>query len=594
MKNNPSLQFSRLIITLLAVLITSTLIAQINPYWNTTGNAASNGHFIGTTNNEPLIFKTNGLEAMRIKTNGNIQINAFQNQGKGLVYANNNGVLNFTAFPNDTNQVFAGSGNFKSIAALSGWTRTGSVLYNSTGVRVGIGTSNPQYLLDVNGDAFFNGVIYATGVILANKMLVDTMKAGSMFSLNNNLHMSAGGLNEMYTSNGDLRFQSNAGNGYNTVFHAGTSGNVGIGTFTPQYKLDVNGNANVTGKLSVYRIVSNAGDSIIRLGDSTIYINYAWGNIANMNTNINSPFKGMGIGEFAFGAGLHSNAIGYRVRANAPNSIVIGARSSGSLNNNTPNSLVVGFESNLATLFVGPSNGTGTVGRVGVGTSNPLSDFQVGESYGKLSIGDAGGTAWFGTSYIGFNLASSGSSQWTCSTDGTHNGGTLIEGNVNGALRIVQIPSSQNGFQDQTVTDQDIEENVVFRITENGRVEIGPQSIVGGPHANSFTKLSVDGKIVCKELFVTQNYWADSVFYDDYELMPMDSLRAYIDSTGHLPGVPTESDIKTNGSDIAQNDVMLLSKVEELTLYVLQLQQQNAELQKRVEELEATKEEEQK
>src|ERR1044072_1774308 len=200
------------LITLLAVIIVTTLSAQASLYWNLNGNAASNGQFIGTTNNEPLIFKTNGLEAMRIKPNGNLQINAFQNMGKGLVWANNGGVLNMTPFPNDTNQVFTGSGNFKSIATLSGWTRTGSVLYNSTGVRVGIGTATPQYLLDVNGDAFFNGIVYATGVVLANKMLVDTLKANNMFSLNNNLFMSAGGLNQVYTGTGDLRFQSNVGN----------------------------------------------------------------------------------------------------------------------------------------------------------------------------------------------------------------------------------------------------------------------------------------------------------------------------------------------------------------------------------------------
>jgi hypothetical protein len=122
-------------------------------------------------------------------------------------------------------------------------------------------------------------------------------------------------------------------------------------------------------------------------------------------------------------------------------------------------------------------------------------------------------------------------------------------------------------------------------------VIIGTQQITSGPHANPFTKLMVDGKIVCKELFVTNNDWADSIFDPGYVLMPMDSLRAYIDSAGHLPNVPTEKEVKENGSDLAQNDVMLLAKVEELTLYLLQLQEQNMKLQKRIEELEAVKEE---
>lgn len=584
----------RLHLTVVLATAVVTLAAQTNSYWNTNGNAAGSSNFLGTTNNEALIFKTNGIEAMRIKSNGDIKIAAFENMGKGVLTVNNNGVMNMKAFPNDTNQVFCGSGNFKSVAALSGWTRTGNVLYNATGVNVGIGTSNPQYALDVVGSAYFTGTVSAQGVILTNKLMADTMKAGNMFSLNNKLHMSAGTINEIYTSNGDLRFQSNVANNHNVIFSAGTTGYVGIGTFSPQYKLDVNGNANVAGRLYTYRILSNAGDSIIRIGDSTIYINYNWGNIANMNTNLNSPFKGMGIGELAIGAALHSNAMGYRVRAQATNSIALGARSSGTFVNNIANSLMVGFESNLATLFVGPANGQGTVGKVGVGTSTPQSDFQVGNASHKLSVGEAGGTNWFGTSYVGFNLSKSAPNQWIASSDGFNNGGIMLQGNVQGAFRIVQIRYSQNPAQDQTLTDQDMEDNVVFRISDEGRVEIGKEYIVGGPHGNSFTKLTVDGKIVCKELFVTKNNWADSVFYDSYTLMPMDSLRAFIDSTGHLPNVPTESDIKVNGSNLAQNDVILLAKVEELTLYMLQLQEQNMKLQKRIEELEADKEEQPK
>lgn len=557
----------------------ATVSGQNTNLWNVNGNSTSNGNFLGTTNNEPLIFKTNSLEALRIKPNGDIKVAAFENQGKGVVTVNNNGVLNMKAYPNDTNQVFAGSGTFKSIAALSGWTRTGNVLYNAPGVHVGIGTSAPQYLLHVNGDAFFNGYVYATGVVLVNKMLVDTLQAGDIFSLNNNLHMGAGAINEIYTTTGPLRFQSNAGNSANTVFSAGTNGNVGIGTFNPQYKLDVHGSANVSGKLSVYRIVSNAGDSIIRIGDSTMTINYGWGNIANLNTNFNTTFKGMGIGELALGAGLHSTAIGYRVRAQAANSVMIGSRSTSQLVNNIANSLMVGFESNIATFFVGPSNGTGTVGRVGVGNTTPQADFQVGDTYLKLAAGRADGVqSMFNTSYIGFNVARNGSNQWLTSSDGIHNGGVMMIGDVVGGLRIVQFESTQGG-SDHVWNNQDVEGHTIFQIKPGGRVIIGKNSQIGGALDDPFTMLTVDGGIVCRKLNVTLNNWADSVLAPGYYLMPLDSVADFIAVNGHLPGVPSEQDVKTNGSDLAQTDVILLAKVEELTLHMIQMEQRIAELE---------------
>lgn len=586
MKHTFRISFICIVLTVFTMM---RLSGQTSPNWNTTGNAPASGSFLGTTNNEPLILKSNGIEAMRIKTNGNIQITAFQNMGRGLIYANNNGILNFAAFPNDTNQVFTGCGHFKSIAALSGWTRTGNVLYNAPGVNVGIGTSAPQYALEVVGSAYFHGTISAQGVILTNKLMADTMKAGSMFTLNNHMHMSAGAVNEIYTSTGELRFQSNPGNTYNTIFSAGTSGKVGIGVYNPAYKLDVAGDVRFSNKVYVHRLVSATGDSIVRFGDSTLYINYGNGTIYNYG-----PIQGVGIGHYTNSTGYSACAIGFKVHATQMASVAIGAGSATSqFMNTTPYSLAVTFNSNIPTFFVGSANGNGTVGKVGVGTSTPVAAFQVGQGYSKLCIGSTPGAASnYGTSYIGFNVGKQGTNSWLVENDFNSNGGAVIMGDLFGDIRFINIQST--GGTPQTLTDTDIQDNTSMRIRRDGTVIIGAQTITSGPHANSFTKLTVDGKVVCKELFVTNNDWADSIFDPAYTLMPMDSLRAYIDSAGHLPNVPTEKEIQENGSDLAQNDVMLLAKVEELTLYLLQLQEQNMKLQKRIEELEAPKEEGQK
>lgn len=565
------------------ITLSTTISAQV-PFWSNNGNNAASNDFLGTTNNQPLIFKTNGLEVMRLNPNGTVKFNSFMNMGNGVMWSSN-GTLSMTPFPNDSNKVYTGNGTFRSISSMSGWSLNGNLLYSSPGTNVGIGITNPAYALEVNGSAYFHGTVFATGIVLANKVEVDTLKSADMISINNNLNMKGGSFNEFYTTTGDLRIQSNASSTGNTIFNAGYSGNVGIGTSSPQYKLDVQGNMNVSNELNVFRILSNAGDSIIRLGDSSIYINYGWGNIANMNTTINSPFRGMGIGELAFGKGLHSNAIGYRVSANGENSVIIGSRSSGYLNNNTPNSLMVGFESNLASFYVGPSNGTGTVGRVGVGTSNPQSDFQIGDHANKLSIGGASGVQnTFSTAYIGFNVARNGNNNWLASTDGVNNGGVIMMGDIQGNLRIVQLPSSGD-YQDRNWTNQQVEEHTVLKINYNGRVVIGENTQAGGPLDDPNTRLTVDGGIACRKLNVTLNNWADSVFAPSFYLMPLDSVATFIGTNGHLPGVPTENDVRANGSDLAQNDVILLAKVEELTLYVIQMNQRILELEKQNAEL---------
>jgi hypothetical protein len=77
----------------------------------------------------------------------------------------------------------------------------------------------------------------------------------------------------------------------------------------------------------------------------------------------------------------------------------------------------------------------------------------------------------------------------------------------------------------------------------------------------------------------TQMNVPDYVFEDGYELMPLDSLREYIEREGHLPNVYTEADrLEQGGVDIATLPLQLLEKVEELTLYTLDQHQKIEDL----------------
>lgn len=80
--------------------------------------------------------------------------------------------------------------------------------------------------------------------------------------------------------------------------------------------------------------------------------------------------------------------------------------------------------------------------------------------------------------------------------------------------------------------------------------------------------------------------WSDFVFADNYQLRSLEMLGAYIKKHRHLPDVPSAEQVVNEGIDLAKMDALLLQKIEELTLYVLQLKNQNDELQKKVEALE--------
>ena len=96
----------------------------------------------------------------------------------------------------------------------------------------------------------------------------------------------------------------------------------------------------------------------------------------------------------------------------------------------------------------------------------------------------------------------------------------------------------------------------------NGNVGIGTSDTQG-------YKLAVNGIIRAKEVKV-ESEWADFVFKKDYNLPALKEVERHIEENGTLPGVPSEKEVKANGVNLAETNVLLLQKIEELTLYIIQ------------------------
>ncbi len=127
--------------------------------------------------------------------------------------------------------------------------------------------------------------------------------------------------------------------------------------------------------------------------------------------------------------------------------------------------------------------------------------------------------------------------------------------------------------------------------TPNAKLHINGTMVIGGNTINPATgySLSVDGKIISEELKVQlSGSWPDYVFSDNYKLMPIEELEKTIRQNRHLPNIPSAADVTAEkGFEVGDMSRRLLEKVEELTLYIIQLKKENTNLEERLKKLES-------
>ena len=169
-----------------------------------------------------------------------------------------------------------------------------------------------------------------------------------------------------------------------------------------------------------------------------------------------------------------------------------------------------------------------TAGNVGVGTINPSAKFQVQTGDYSYGLTHTNGVVTVG-SYVG-------------------SGGGWYGTQSNHPLYFFTNNS-----------------NALMTITTTGNVGIGT--------INPLYKLSVNGTIQAKEVRV-ETGWADFVFEKNYKLRSLNEVENYIIQNNHLPDMPSAKEIQKNGLPVADTETKMMQKIEEHTLYVIQMQKE--------------------
>ncbi|WP_417873991.1 hypothetical protein [Xanthomarina gelatinilytica] len=257
---------------------------------------------------------------------------------------------------------------------------------------------------------------------------------------------------------------------------------------------------------------------------------------------------------------------------------------------------------NLNAQWSGSSTTTGDIyrtGDVGIGVTAPEAMLTIGNTYTNggyfLSMGNSVASDRryfnFGLSPaggVGYNIYSPNgklrydinaepSITWIALRDNSQNEIFKVSNEINGAS-FLQLPktdskliigdySSYIGSNGYKLFVRSGNAKVEGNIIANGKIGIGTNSFFDGL---TEYKLSVDGKIRADGIKV-YNTWADFVFEKNYDLPTLKEVEVYIEENGHLKNIPSACEVEKNGIDLGEMNKLLLQKIEELTLYVIEL-----------------------
>jgi hypothetical protein len=346
-------------------------------------------------------------------------------------------------------------------------------------------------------------------------------------------------------------------------------GNVGIGTISPTQKLQVIGNIMTSG----FIMTGGAGAGKVLTSDASGNANWtdpAWvienDNIHRLNGNV--------------GIGTANPSQKLEVNGNLRTTGFMMSTGAG------PGKVLTSDASGIATWANTQWTASGnniyrSTGNVGIGTTWPLARLVVSHTASvntKIAefIDSENRKLFFvpKLSNSGYNPISSANDAGIFWSDGSASGGQ----NLNAGFVIAPHNGETTGISIDHQGNVGIgkKSSPLARLDVNGTVKA---SAIEAPSMSintmTISTLTVTSKLWAAEIEVTNLAgWKDYVFDDDYPLMPLSQVEAFILENRHLPGIPSEKEVMASGFNIAEMNAMLLQKIEELTLYVIELEKE--------------------
>jgi hypothetical protein len=384
------------------------------------------------------------------------------------------------------------------------------------------------------------------------------------------------------------------GNGNTSQSNAVTvlkNGNVGINSIAPQTSLDVNGTGSFTG----LRMPTGAGANLFLTSDATGTASWAplpaapaitqfWG--GSLTGDVNNLNSGnVQIGPTPIG-GLKSlrsklevynnSATGFQVPIIAPV-----AYFQSNYGNQYFNLSLLNFSGSNPNQLLGANFFDGTNTHQLISISNTGSTIIGNTTSLAVMLDVRGAAALNGNVGIGVNpspfttykLDVAGIGNFTGLRMNTNAGtGKILTSDASGnATWTAPSSLSLGGWSTNTAG------SYVTNISAN--IAIGTTCV---PPAGSPYKLVVNGTIVCKEMKVklpNGTCFPDYVFEKNYNLITLYQLEDFIHANHHLPEMPTSEEVEQNGLEVSAMNVLLVKKIEELTLYTIELANRVKELE---------------
>ncbi|SHL46787.1 hypothetical protein [Flavobacterium chilense] len=213
-------------------------------------------------------------------------------------------------------------------------------------------------------------------------------------------------------------------------------------------------------------------------------------------------------------------------------------------------------------------------GNVGLGTITP-SSYEHGGNNKFLEIYNSNTTVHSQSHIIlssGANLPNSsiGTMTWALpnTTSNFKGAGYLVMRTENSSTS--SKPATAMVFATRSATNDFWSEQMI--INSLGNVGIGL--------INPNNKLDVNGTIHSKEVKVDMLGWSDFVFKKEYNLPSLAEVEKHIAEKGHLENIPSEEEVLKNGINLGEMNAKLLQKIEELTLYMIEMKKENIEMKK--------------